>query len=74
MTVGVPIPWYRHYYPVTSEKETKHHEEAHDSRLYGALAFRRADDYSSGKPDSDVPALPLGSVVSKVNANERSTG
>ena len=39
MTVGVQIPWYQHYYPaVTGE----HHEETYDSRLYRALATRRA--------------------------------
>ena len=38
------------------------------------LAFRRATDEQSRKPDSDMRPLPLGSLVSKVNTNERSTG
>ena len=36
--------------------------------------FATADDEQNRKPVSDLRPLPLGSLVSKVNTNERSTG
>ena len=36
--------------------------------------FAARTDEQGRKPDSDVRPLPLGSLISKVNSNERSTG
>src|ERR1019366_4669356 len=74
ITVRVRIPWYLHYYPLTAGRKIEHHEKAHASRFYRALAFRSQDDEPSRKPDSDMRTMPLGSLVSKVNTNQHGTG
>ena len=79
MTVRCRIHWYRlhwypHYYPVAGKGQIEHHEKTYDSRPHRVLAFRRATDQQSRKPVPGMRSLPLGSLVSKVNINERGTG